>query len=197
MPGSDEITPTISNGEYQLVPIGDVERHPSNPRTHDIDAIRESIRASGFVGAIVVQSSTRLVIAGNGRHEAAELEGMPVVPVIWHDCDDATATRILLADNRASDRSGYDEGVLLALLRDVNDNDGLAGTLWSDDDLQALLDRAMEADPDVPDPDGNGGVGNNIDERFMVVIECADESQQVTLIDRLAGEGLNVRAVMS
>lgn len=119
----------------------DVTRHPSNARTHDIDAIRASIRELGWWGEVAVQASTGYVIAGNGRHEAAELEGLAKIPAAFYDVDDALARKIVLADNRTSDLAGYDNDRLAELLKAATlDPAGLAGTGYTERDLADLLD---------------------------------------------------------
>lgn len=69
---------------------------------------------------------------------AAQQVGIERVPVCWVDVDDATARRIMLADNRLGDLARYDEQKLVDLLTTAND-DGLEGTGWDESDLSDLL----------------------------------------------------------
>ena len=137
-----------------IVPFEDVavERlipHPANPRRGNVDAVAESIRANGFYGALVVQRSTRHVLAGNHRLQAARQLGMATVPVVWVDCDDDRALRILVADNKSSDLATWDDRALADLLRDL-DGDDLTGTLFDQAELDALL-----RDLEVPNTDAD------------------------------------------
>lgn len=149
---------TIINQEYRLEPTDSITPHPGSPREHDLGAIGESIQANGFYGACVVQRSTGHIIAGSGRHASAMAAGSATVPVIWIDVDDATARRIMLADNRTSDLGGYDEAALTALLRQIDgeEPDGLQGTGYDEADLQGLiasLDKGLSTSDDaVPEP---------------------------------------------
>lgn len=56
---------------------------------------------------------------------AKNLARVPItsVPVVWLDVDDATAKRIMLADNRTADLATYDEQILAEALASL---EGLA-----------------------------------------------------------------------
>tara|TARA_R110000824_G_scaffold105636_7_gene250025 strand:- start:5396 stop:6037 length:642 start_codon:yes stop_codon:yes gene_type:complete len=140
----DPATPTT---DIATVPIDDLIRHPDTPRRGDIPAISASIEVNGWYGAVVAQSSTRHVLAGNNRMEAARRLGMTELPVHWLDVDDATARRIMLADNRTSDLATYDDEMLVQLLEAAAADDDLLGSGFDGDDLDALLaDFGGEAD---------------------------------------------------
>lgn len=131
---------------YEVVEIDGIKPHPDNPRRGDVEAIRASIRANQFFGAVLVQRSTRRILAGEHRWRAAKAEGMATIPVLWVDVDDDKALRILLADNRGSDLAGYDEEKLAAMLRDLAATEtGFEGTGYdqaSFDDLLAELSKS-------------------------------------------------------
>lgn len=122
------------------VPVTELHPHPANPRQGDVGAIVQSIQTNGWYGVIVAQASTRYVLAGNHRLQAAKHLKMPTVPVHWVDVDDAAAQRILLADNRANDLASYDDHALATLLASVMEDAGtLDGTLYDGDDLDNLV----------------------------------------------------------
>jgi hypothetical protein len=132
--------------------------HPDNPNTGDLGVIRESIDKNGWHGAIVAQRSTGYILVGNHRtkvlRDHPKYDSVPAVQ--WVDCDDATARRILLADNRASDMRAYDDAALLAVLQAIKEDDetGLTGTGFSDVDLLSLTEwqePVLPDDLDVPD----------------------------------------------
>src|SRR5690348_11723717 len=99
------------------MPVRQLVPHPDNPRKGDVGVIGESIDAHGFYGAIIVQKSTGYVLVGNHRLLLAKERGAKKVPTIVVDVDDAAAKRIMLVDNRSSDKAGYDTQALLALLQ--------------------------------------------------------------------------------
>jgi hypothetical protein len=80
--------------------------------------------------------------------QAAEMLGWKKLPTQWVDCDDETAMRILLSDNRSSDLATNDDYVVAELLAAlVNTDDGLVGTGYDNDDLDLLLqDNALSLD---------------------------------------------------
>jgi len=137
----------MSKQVYEVVPVDGLTVHPSNPRRGDVNAITESIAANGFYGAVIVQKSTGYVLAGNHRLIAARQAGAESLPVIHVDVDDATATRILLADNRTNDVAAYDQDALAGLLKLLAEDGGLAGSGYNNDDVDALL-RGLEVNED-------------------------------------------------
>lgn len=140
--------PRIANTRYATVSVGEITEHPRNPRRGDVDSIAGSLDANGFFGTIVVQESTGHVLVGNHRLRAAVAAGMAEVPVSFVDVDDETALRIMLADNRTAELATNDDAALAAILSDLAESEGLAGTGYADDDLEALL-RFLAAGPDA------------------------------------------------
>lgn len=127
-----------SSESVEMVNTDKLIIHPDNPRTGNITSIIQSIERNGWYGTIVAQRSTNFVLAGNHRLIAAQSLGTKEVPVYWVDVDDATARRILLADNRTSDLASYDNDLLLEALSRASDDDGLLGTGWTDEDIERL-----------------------------------------------------------
>lgn len=175
--------------QIELVPTdGETIRpHPDNARRGNIDAIRQSIRANGFFGALVVQRSTGHILVGNHRFMAARAEELTEVPVIFIDCDDDEAKRILLADNRTSDLGVYDDQQLLELLTDVQSLDQLEGTGWGDDDIAEML-KAINNLPDLnTDP-----IDLNVD--YQIVVICDNDEHQRNTLQFLTDNGYKVSA---
>ena len=134
----------LRDQDYELVPIGDIQPHPKNPRQGDVNAIVASIKANQFYGVCVVQRSMGFILVGNHRWMAARQCGLEQIPVVWVDCDDATALRILLADNRTNDLASYDEQMLVEMLQEIQAEVGtLGGTGY---DLEALDDLLKDLD---------------------------------------------------
>ncbi|MET9396295.1 ParB/RepB/Spo0J family partition protein [Kitasatospora sp. NPDC002965] len=133
----------MTSPEQSYDPEVDLDRltpHPDNPHLGDLDTIRGSIATHGWYGAVIAQRSTGHVIAGSHRIRAAREEGLATVPVIWLDIDNDKARRILLMDNRAGDKAGYDSTLLTDLLGELHVTpDGLSGTGWTPTELDALL----------------------------------------------------------
>lgn len=134
------------------VPIDSIELHPRNPRRGDVAAVTDSLRRFGQRKPIVVQASTRYVVAGNHLLQAARALHWTEVAANVQDMDDAEATAFMLADNRTSDLGGYDDALLAAILAEQAATDNLAATGYSTDDVATLL-RAAGLDMPRRDPD--------------------------------------------
>jgi ParB-like chromosome segregation protein Spo0J len=168
---------------YELVPTDSLMPHPRNPNRGDVGAIAESIRANGWYGAIVAQRSTRRILAGNHRWEAARQLGMPTVPVIWLDVDDERALRILLVDNRTTRLGMDDETVLRELLTELaGTSEGLDGTGWTGDDLDELISSLDDAAGPMEVTDGH-----------VVIVEVDSREAQAALAAELVAKGYRVR----
>lgn len=128
------------------VPLDAIRPHPRNPRRGDVDTIERSIRRHAQYVPLTVQRSTGFILRGNHTWQglnrvhddpqptdAAVIDGAQIVYV---DVDDGEATEILLMDNRASDRSAYDNPTLAALLQELDD---LEPTGWTGEELDDLL----------------------------------------------------------
>ncbi len=165
--------------DYEVVDVETLALHPDNPRRGDLATIQESVESNGFYGAIVAQKSTRRILAGNHRWRAARSAGLTEVPVIWIDVDDDEARRILLVDNGANDRAGYDDAALRGLLERAKDRGGLRGTGYRESDLQGLIKRAQHV---------NNVAGQSDPKAILQRFEERDRQA----VERLAGFGTSI-----
>lgn len=116
--------------------LGALLDHPRNPRRGSDASVAASREANGFYGAIIAQASTGMILAGHTRRRVLEAAGQTYGPVLFVDCDEATALRILLADNRTAELADWDDSELLAILREIPDD--LAGVGFAVEDVEAL-----------------------------------------------------------
>jgi DNA modification methylase len=104
--------------------IQSIVPNPTNPRRHtpeQIRAIARSIEAFGFNAPILVDSGNR-VVAGHGRLEAAKLLGIAAVPVIrLEHLSEQQAKAYMLADNKLTDRSNWDDRKVAIVLKELSD----------------------------------------------------------------------------
>jgi len=153
-----------------LVPIAEVEQHPDNPNEGDVDAIVESILIHGFFNIILVQASTKYILAGNHRYAALLSLNETCIPVLWIDCDDEEALRILVGDNRTAELAirNHKEVERLLVMLDKTDQ-GIIGTGYTDEALLELrsLNRALDH---VGFSDPQAGNAFDTDIRPQVVI---------------------------
>jgi hypothetical protein len=155
VPPPPEVAGKIAKQTYEIRAVSELRLHPRNARRGDVDAIGASIERNDFYGAAVVQKSTGYILVGNHRYKGAVAKGLPAIPIILVDCDDETAERIMLADNRIADLADYDGRALLALLEDHAKSGGLSGTGFGDADLAKLQ---AKANPPESFPEFNGQV---------------------------------------
>lgn len=128
--------------QYEIVDARSVTQHPKNARRGNVAAIRESIAANGFYGALIVQRATRHILVGNHRWQAAVEMGFERLPAIFVDVDERAAEKLLLVDNKSSDDAAYSDAALAELLRSYADADDLSGTGYSREDVDAIIKRA-------------------------------------------------------
>jgi len=142
----------------ERVPVGSLSLYPGNARRGDVEAIAASLAENEQYAPLVVQQSTRYVLAGNHTLKAAVHLGWGEIDVTFVDVDDRRAQKIVLSANRTADLADYDEEALVALLRQLGgDFDGTGWAASDLDDLAASLNggqgRGGGGDPDdVPEP---------------------------------------------
>lgn len=100
--------------------------YANNARTHSRKQIRQiadSIERFGFVNPVLIDAEGD-IIAGHGRLAAAQLLGIPEVPVlpITHLTPDEKRAYIL-ADNRLAEKAGWDREILAIELQALIDFD--------------------------------------------------------------------------
>jgi hypothetical protein len=102
-------------------------------------AIARSIETFGFNAPILVDSKNR-VVAGHGRLEAAKRLGLERVPVIrLEHLTEAQAKAYMLADNKLSDRSSWDDLKVAIVLKELSE-------IALDFDIEATGFEAPEID---------------------------------------------------
>ncbi|HEY4275993.1 MAG TPA: DNA methyltransferase [Rhizomicrobium sp.] len=109
--------PTIEH-----LPIESISPNPLNPRQHSRDQVRaiaQSIRTFGFNAPLLLDKHNRS-ICGHGRLEAAKLLKLATVPAVrLEHLTEQQAQAYMLADNKLTDRSSWDDGKLALRLREL------------------------------------------------------------------------------
>ena len=162
------------------VDLRELIHDPANARTHDrrnLDAIKASLRAYGQRTPIVVQITSdgrRIIRKGNGTTQAARELAEGGDPRWWMIAavevreDSLSATGYAIADNRTSELAAWDDDVLGALLQEVAaaDEELLATTGFSDEEMQALLDDVVGSGSD------DGDDGEDREEKYTLEIKA-------------------------
>jgi hypothetical protein len=106
------------------LPLESIVPDSSNPRKHSpeqVRAIARSIEAFGFNAPILVDKTNR-VVAGHGRLEAAKRLNLAEVPAIrLEHLSEQQAKAYMLADNKLTDRSSWDDRKVAIVLKELSD----------------------------------------------------------------------------
>lgn len=120
---------------------------PQNPRRHDernMAAIVDSLRLHGQVEPLVVQKSSRMVIAGNGRAAALRTLGETHANVVLLDVSDDEARALSIRLNRTGDLASWNDDVLAKHLRELDTLDDASDFGFDDSELASLV-SALDA----------------------------------------------------
>jgi DNA modification methylase len=153
------------------LPLSSLKAAKRNPKRHQVDLILQSMGRFGYVPPLIVDERTGRLVAGHGRADSLKLaksKGQPppdrirvqgndwLVPVIRgvSFTNDREAEAYLLADNRLTDLSGWDEEELRTIVEQLGTDGDLPGTGFEQmfeeqfgleqDDPTPLIDRAAE-----------------------------------------------------
>lgn len=107
-----------------LVAIEDLKHYEGNARKGNIALIRKSLESLTQFRPIVVRKGCNTVLAGNHTLAAAVEAGWTHIAVDWIECDDDQARRIVIADNRSSDKGRTDKRQLLTFLSETPELEG-------------------------------------------------------------------------
>ncbi len=121
--------------------------------TKSIEKIAKSIEAFGFKNPIIIDQNN-IVIAGNGRLEAARSLMIDKIPCIR--ADDLTPEQLkafAIADNRVADESFFDKDLLDQVIIDLKSEDFDIGVLGFDDDEILDIENIEDVELDLPSGD--------------------------------------------
>jgi hypothetical protein len=155
--------------DFECVPVGALRPDPRNPRRHSkrqIGRLKTGIRTFGFIVPILSDRSG-MIIAGHARHMAARELGLVEVPVIRIEgLSEAQVRAFQIADNRLTDLSDWNAGLLAQTLSELSSQD---------------LDFSIEA------------TGFDIGEIDLLIEELNDETAEVAdAADQVPSPGLSV-----
>jgi hypothetical protein len=152
--------------ETREIPISDLTRFPGNAKRGSVDDIRASIRRSGQYRSLVVRhhhDGSLVVLAGNHTMESLAAEGYETARCEVITCDEQTARRINIADNRLSELGEYDNDALAELLSYMDGD--YEGTGYTEDDVMRLI-----TPPDLDDLEdaGEDAERPSLADRFLI-----------------------------
>ncbi len=185
--------PTIRNRirRHVRVRAGDLVPHELNPRVHSSAQRRalELLYAEiGFARSLLAYELPDGRLKLIDGHLRASMDPEQMVDVEVLDVDAAEARALLLAIDPLAQLAGYEGDTLAALRETVEADSAAVKSLWQalEEASQATrrsLDHAQ--DRDLPP------------EQFFVLVECADEAEQLELLKRFEAEGLKCQAKLA
>ena len=175
--------------ELRRVKAADLRPHPKNWRTHpkaQRDALCGVLAEIGYADALLARELPDGSLELIDGHLRAETTPDAEVPVLVVDLDDREAAKFLAVHDPLAAMAEADQDVFADLLSDVD---------TESDAVQSLLDRMLSTpeSPGEEEPSGDPPAEVDVPESFQVVIECADETQQQSLYERMTAEGLKCK----
>lgn len=136
--------------ETRMVPLSELEPYPGNARIGDKATLVESLEANGQYRSLIVRltdDGRKVVLCGNNTLAALEDRADESARCELVRCDDATALRVNLVDNKANDSATYDDAARAALLELLDGE--LSGTGYTEDEADSIIAR-YEEDEEAP-----------------------------------------------
>lgn len=137
--------------QQTTAPIGELRPNPRNPRKHpeeQINRLMASLRRDGQTRPLLARKANHMLIAGHGVHTAARRLGWTEINVVLWDVDQATADRVMLADDRLQDLSELDNRRVAELMAEIGEGDWLA-TGYSVEEANKLLEGFEDGELEV------------------------------------------------
>lgn len=178
--------------------------HAGNPKAHDVEAIKASIRRFGFTNPLVLDERTGILAAGHGRLIAlAEMResgeepplristgegGDWLVPVMRGIAFNSDAERdaYLIADNRLTELGGWDDRSLADMLTMIQTTSAelLAVTGFSEFDLKTMIEELTPLPPPTKSS-GGSDPAETLQKEWMV------QPGELWIIPSLSGPGVH------
>lgn len=174
----------------QAVPVESLSEFYKNPNEGDDEEVAASLRRNGQYKAITVNKGTKTgrpdeVLCGNTTYRAARyILNWPDIAVEFIDVGEHAARRIVAVDNESAKKAKTNKAVMVDLLGPIKDD--LVGTSVTPEEFAKMVG---DDDPDL-------GHDDEEDPVWGVIVTCRDEAQQLDLLERLADEGHDVRAMV-
>lgn len=147
----------IGNLKIEYVPVGKIKPWAKNARAHppeQITAIKDHIERLGFYAPLLVDRKKGRILKGNGTFQAAlQLEQRTVPVVFVEGLSEAELRALVIWDNRAAEKSGWDKGLLTAELADLKAMGfDLTVTGFDPKEVELMLKPPASTDPEPAVP---------------------------------------------
>jgi hypothetical protein len=169
---------------HRKVRLGDLVPHELNPRHHSPQQrqlLRQLYGEVGFARSVLAYELPDGRLKLIDGHLRAAVTPDEVVDVEILDVTEEEARLLLLSIDPLAQLAATSEEELAALRRLVEE-DSAAHLLW------------QQLQKEEPPPPGEPPDAPPLEDQFLIIIECADEAEQVELLHRFAREGLKCQA---
>jgi ParB-like chromosome segregation protein Spo0J len=164
--------------------ISELYNDPNNARKHDeknLKAIKGSFTKFGQQHPIII-TNKNIVVAGNGRLEAARQLGWTHIDCVVTDLDAFHASAFSLSDNRTAELATWDELILGSTLQALREDGFDLGEIGFD---TSALEPPAEENEEEAEPK---------EKPLTLLISCKDEDEQQMLFLELRDRGFKVKA---
>ncbi len=170
--------------------------YANNSRTHSdaqIAQIAASIKEFGFTNPVLIDGEGG-IIAGHGRVLAARKLSMAEVPCIRLGyLTDTQRRAYIIADNKLALNAGWDDELLAVELNELHAEE-FDMALLGFDAAELLAAMGLYEELDGP-PKVDAGI--DYQEKFAIIVDCADEAEQQQTFERLDSMGFTCKVLVN
>lgn len=130
--------------EIKKVLVDSLIEFPENPRSSDLEPIKESLKIHGQYRPLTVNINNNQILTGNHTWLAMKELGWETCDVMFVDVNDVKARKIVLVDNRVNELATYDKTKLSNMLGDLMELGELFGTGYSADDVDNIFAQSEQ-----------------------------------------------------
>lgn len=181
----------------EQVPPESLIANPKNFRRHpesQARAFRKIVKKIGFIASVTANARTRRIINGHLRVQEAIRRKQPLIDVEWVDLSEDEERIALAMFDPISEMADIDTGKLDAVLKDAEKSLGVDSEAI-EEIRKSFLGHAAESE----DPEGSEEGGEDSGQKpgsISVVAHCANELQQVQLIEWAESVGVDFKVVI-
>jgi hypothetical protein len=180
---------------HARVRAGDLVPHELIARTHP-QAQREALAALyqevGFARSLLAYELPDGRLKLIDGHLRQRLDPDMQVDVEVLDVNDEEARKLLLSIDPLAQLAGHDQATLDRLRSLTSTASDALANLW-----QSVGESHAATEESLAKARARRATPPAVVEQYLVLIECADEADQLALLERLQGEGRKCRALLS
>ncbi len=176
---------------HATVRAGDLVPHPMNYRRHPArqrTALKDSLQELGDIRSLLGYRLPDGRIQLIDGHLRRDLDSERMLTVELVDLTPEEAVKALLTLDPLVALAETDAQVAAELSRSVTSASEAINSLWT---------SLAEQDEETPVPPAEEPAEPAVPEKFLLLVECADEDQQKALLERFHAEGLRCKCLFT